>query len=44
MKFNDTSLEEVLRRIGRKYNVLFEITNGDLLNLIYTGTFIDESL
>jgi transmembrane sensor len=44
LKFNDTSLEEVLRRIGRKYNVIFEITNRDLLNLKYTGTFIDESV
>lgn len=44
LRFNDTPFEEVLRRIGRKYNVKFEITNRDLLNLKYTATFIDESL
>jgi transmembrane sensor len=42
LRFNDTPFEEVLRRIGRKYNVLFEITDHDLLNLKYTATFIDE--
>jgi transmembrane sensor len=42
LRFNDTPFEEVLRRIGRKYNVTFEITNPDLLNLKYTATFIDE--
>jgi ferric-dicitrate binding protein FerR (iron transport regulator) len=44
LRFNDTPFEEVLRRIGRKYNVKFEITNRDLLNLKYTATFIDESI
>jgi transmembrane sensor len=44
LRFNDTPFEEVLRRIGRKYNVRFEITNHDLLNLRYTATFIDESI
>ena len=44
LRFNDTPFEEVLRRIGRKYNVKFEITNPDLLNLKYTATFIDESI
>lgn len=44
LRFNDTPFEEVLRRIGRKYNVRFEITNYDLLNLRYTATFIDESI
>ena len=42
LRFNDTPFEEVLRRIGRKYNVTFEITDRDLLNLKYTATFIDE--
>ena len=37
-------LRRLLRRIGRKYNVTFEITNRDLLNLKYTATFIDESI
>jgi transmembrane sensor len=44
LRFNDTPFEEVLRRIGRKYNVHFEVTNRDLLNLKYTATFIDESI
>jgi transmembrane sensor len=44
LRFNDTPFEEVLRRIGRKYNVTFEITNRDLLSLKYTATFIDESI
>jgi ferric-dicitrate binding protein FerR (iron transport regulator) len=44
LRFNDTPFEEVLRRIGRKYNVTFEITNRDLLNLKYTATFIDEPI
>ena len=44
LRFNDTPFEEVLRRIGRKYNVTFEITNRDLLNLKYTATFIDETI
>ena len=44
LRFNDTPFEEALRRIGRKYNVRFEITNRDLLNLKYTATFIDESI
>lgn len=44
LRFNDTPFEEVLRRIGRKYNVRFEFTNHDLVNLKYTATFIDESI
>lgn len=44
MRFNDTPFEEVLRRIGRKYNVKFEISSRELLNLKYTATFIDESI
>jgi ferric-dicitrate binding protein FerR (iron transport regulator) len=43
LRFNDTPFEEVLRRIGRKYNVRFEI-DPDLLNLKYTATFIDEPI
>jgi ferric-dicitrate binding protein FerR (iron transport regulator) len=44
LRFNDTPFEEVLRRISRKYNVRFEITNHELLNLKYTATFIDEPI
>lgn len=42
--FNDTPFEEVLRKIARRYNVTFKIRNRDLLELKYTGTFIDESI
>ena len=44
LQFKDTPLEEVLRQIGRKYKVHFEISDPDLLNLEYTATFFDESL
>jgi ferric-dicitrate binding protein FerR (iron transport regulator) len=44
LRFYDTPFEEVLRRIGRKYNVTFEITDHNLLNLKYTATFIDEPI
>lgn len=44
LRFIDTPFEEVLRQIGRWYNVNFEIKDRDLLNLKYTGTFIDESI
>jgi transmembrane sensor len=44
LRFNDTPFEEVLRKIGRRYNVVFEIRNSDLLELKYTATFIDESI
>jgi transmembrane sensor len=44
LRFIDTPFEEVLRGIGRKYNVNFEIRNEDLLSLRYTATFIDESI
>jgi transmembrane sensor len=44
LRFDDTPFEEVLRRIGRKYNVNFEISNSELLELKYTATFIDETV
>lgn len=44
LRFDDTSFEEVLRKIARRYNVTFEIRNRDLLELKYTATFIDESI
>ncbi|HUX58736.1 MAG TPA: FecR domain-containing protein [Bacteroidales bacterium] len=44
LRFYDTPFKEVLRRIGRKYNVIFEVTNRDLLDLKYTATFIDEPI
>ena len=36
--------EEILTRMGRKYNVKFEITNRNLWNLKYITAFIDESI
>lgn len=44
LRFNDTPIEEVFRKIGRKYNVRFQITSSELLDLKYTATFIDESI
>jgi ferric-dicitrate binding protein FerR (iron transport regulator) len=44
LRFNDTPFEEVLRGIGRKYNVKFEVSSRELLELKYTATFIDESI
>ena len=44
LRFDDTPLEDVFRRIGRKYNVKFEISGVDMLDLKFTATFIDESL
>ena len=44
LRFIDTPFEEVLRKIGRRYNVIFEVRNRDLLELKYTATFIDESI
>ena len=44
LRFHDTPFEEVLRRVGRKYNVTFEVSNRELLDLKYTATFIDESI
>lgn len=44
LRFINTPFEETLRKIARKYNVTFEITDHDLLNLKYTATFIDESI
>jgi transmembrane sensor len=44
LRLNDTPFEESLRKIARKYNVKFELTNRDLLKLSYSATFIDESI
>jgi transmembrane sensor len=42
--FFDTPFEEVLRKVGRKYNVTFEVAGHDLMDLKFTATFIDESI
>lgn len=44
LQLNDTPFEEALRKIARKYNVTFEISNKELLDLKYTATYIDESI
>lgn len=44
LRFTDTPFEETLRRIARKYNVIFEIKDQELLDLKYTATFIDEPI
>lgn len=44
LRFDDTPLEDVFRRIGRKYNVKFEVSGPELLDLRFTATFIDESI
>ncbi len=44
LRFIDTPFEEVLRGIARRYNVTFDVTSHDLIDLRYTATFIDESI
>jgi ferric-dicitrate binding protein FerR (iron transport regulator) len=44
LRLSDTPLEESFRKIARKYNVAFNITDIKLLDLKYTATFIDEDI
>ncbi|HLN20400.1 MAG TPA: FecR domain-containing protein [Bacteroidales bacterium] len=44
LRLIDTPLEEALRKIARRYNVVFEVQGPNLLDLKYTATFIDESI
>ncbi len=44
LRLSDTPLDESLRKIARKYNVTFSITDVKLLDLKYTATFIDEDI
>ena len=44
LRLIETPFEEALRKIARKYNVIFEIRDRDLLELKYTATFIDEPI
>jgi transmembrane sensor len=44
LRLIDTPLEDALRKIGRRYNVVFEIRGHELLDLKYNATFIDESI
>ena len=42
--FNNEPLEKVATKLSRWYNVDIEIIDPELLDLTYTGTFIDETL
>ena len=44
LKFVETPLEDVLRILGRKYNVEFKITSTDVLKVKFTATIVDESI
>jgi len=44
LRFEDTPFEEVIIKLRRNYNVDIELLNNELLELKYTGTFIDESV
>ena len=42
--FKNTPLDQILRRVGRYYNVKFIINDKSLANLKFTGTFKHQSL
>ena len=44
LRFIEAPLEEVLRRIGRKYNATFRIINPELMKLKITATILDEPI
>lgn len=44
LRLDDTSFEESLRRIARRYGVTFEVHGRRLLDLSYTATFVNESI
>jgi ferric-dicitrate binding protein FerR (iron transport regulator) len=44
LRLIDTPMEEALRKIARRYNVVFEVQGKEILDLKYTATFIDESI
>lgn len=44
LRFADAPLEEVMRRIGRNFNVDIIIDDPAILNLKFTATFTDESI
>ncbi len=44
LRFVDAPLEEVMRKIGRNFNVDVVIENQEILNLKFTATFTDESV
>jgi len=42
--FRDDSMQDVVRRLNRWYNVDIKLTGNELTNYVYTATFQDESL
>lgn len=44
LMFRDDSMDEVVRRLNRWYNVDIQLTGHDLGDYVYTATFEDESL
>ncbi len=44
LMFRDDSMDEVVRRLNRWYNVDIQLTGRDLGDYVYTATFEDESL
>ncbi len=44
LMFRDDSMEEVVRRLNRWYNVDIQLTGRDLGEYVYTATFEEESL
>lgn len=44
LMFRDDSMEEVVQRMNRWFNVEIQLTGPDLTDYVYTATFEDESL
>ena len=44
LMFRDDSMEEVVRRLNRWFNVEIQLTGPELNDYVYTATFEDESL
>jgi ferric-dicitrate binding protein FerR (iron transport regulator) len=42
--FRDDSMQDVVRRLNRWFNVEIKLTGSELTNYVYTATFQDESL
>ena len=42
--FKNDSIDQILRRLSRWYNVEFELKDSQVKSFTYTATFIDETL
>lgn len=42
--FNNTSMQDALRMLEKTYNVKFRVSNNDLLDNFFTGTFTHQHL